>query len=464
MRDDWKLTQKQSKWLLAICLLPISQTRLAHAAEEVIRQIQPGDMLVKKGEVKFRPATKPEISAGQPQPLGFGDSLHTLQLARATVRFIDWSTLRMKELTLLEVQGATQKTAAASLRLQQGQVYVSSRGPVPAAIPMETPHVYAVPKGTEFLVAVDLQAARTEVTMFDGEAQLQGANDPQPVRVRSGQQGIAILGQPTQVRPILQAQNIVQWWLYYPGILEVGEIGLTTAEQTQFAASLAAYRQGDVQRALTNYPGYPAPPEPTSDAQRTYLAGLFLAVGAVDRSDALLNSASSNLAPVRALRTMIRAVTTDFHYLRSTRRAETLSSPYAPASSSEWLALSYAHQATNNLKDALESARKAIVLSPTFGFGWARVGELEFSFGHTHAAREAALSAIKFSPRNAQAHALNGFLLAAEDRIKQALAAFDQAIEIDPDLGNAWLGRGLCKRRLGWFLKSTLDGEPASRQ
>ena len=37
--------------------------------------------------------------------------------------------------------------------------------------------------------------------MFDGEAQVQGTADPQPVRIRSGEQGITTNGQPTVVRP-----------------------------------------------------------------------------------------------------------------------------------------------------------------------------------------------------------------------------------------------------------------------
>jgi FecR protein len=197
--------------LSIVLLLVFTHAHFLFGAEEIIQQVQPGDMLAAQGNVNFRPGVQPEVAAAAPQPLGFGDSLRTLQLARATVRFIDWSTLRMKELTLLELQTPTQKVTAAALKLRQGQVYVSSRGPVPAAIPIDTPHVQALPKGTEFLVAVDLQAARTEITMFDGEAQLQGPADPQPVRVRTGEQGITVAGQPTQVRPILQAQNIVQW-------------------------------------------------------------------------------------------------------------------------------------------------------------------------------------------------------------------------------------------------------------
>jgi tetratricopeptide (TPR) repeat protein len=439
---------------LCLFLLCVST---AFPAEEVIRQTQTGKMLSKEGDVNYKPPGKTEIPAARPQPLDLGDALHTLQLGRATVRFIDYTELRLKELTLLEVQPRPQEPYTPKLRIQEGQIYVSSRGRVPQAIPIETPQVQGVPRGTEFLVAVDPQAGRTEVTMLDGQAQLQGPNDTAPVTVHTGEQGITVAGQPTQVRPILQAQNIVQWWIFYPGVLDPAELGLAAAEQAQLADSLEAYHQGDLQAALKKFPGYPAPSEQQTDASRIYLAGLLLAVGAVDRAQAQLDKADSNAPPARALQTMIRAVTTDFRNLISSNSALAASSRNMPATASEWLALSYSHQATNNLTDALESARKAVELSPAFGFGWERVGELEFSFGRTRAAREAAQQAMKFAPRNAQAYALNGFLLAAEEKTTEALRAFDQAIEIDPGLGNAWLGRGLARRRLGWFAKSKIQ-------
>src|SRR5205814_1960162 len=63
---------------------------------------------------------------------------------------------------------------------------------------------------------------------------------------------------------------------------------------------------------------------------------------------------------------------------------------------------------------------------------------------------------------NAQAHAADGFLLAAENRINEAITEFDAAIELDPGLGNAWLGRGLCKRRLGCSSLSTINHPPST--
>jgi tetratricopeptide (TPR) repeat protein len=292
--------------------------------------------------------------------------------------------------------------------------------------------------------------------MFDGEVELSNGADTKVVG--SGQQGIAVPGQPIQVRPVLEARNIVQWWIYYPGILDPAELALTFAEETQAAASLAAYRSGDLQSALKQFPGYPAPPDPPTDAQRIYLAGLFLAIGAVDRAEAQLAKANSNAPLARALRLMIAAVTPLPNHPSTIINLQS-SIPTA----SELIALSYAHQSTNNLRTALAVATEAVTRSTNFGFGWARVAELEFSFGRTRAAHEAARRALELTPKNAQAHSLNGFLLAAAYRFNEALAAFDRSIEIDPALGNAWLGRGLCKRRVGYSLFSIGDSDEWQR-
>jgi len=311
------------------------------------------------------------------------------------------------------------------------------------------PGTLAKPNGTEYLITVE--GDTTEVTLFDGEAELSNGVDKKTIH--TGYQGTARPGQDIQIRTILKAKNISQWWIYYPAVLDPTEIehGLAPAEKTQFGASLASYRAGDLQAALTNCPGYPnvTPVEPTSEAQRTYLAGLYLAVGAVDHTEAQLTNVSTNASLAIALRTMIAAVALPLEGQRADRKQKAESEDQM--SSSELLALSYTHQSTNGLKEALRAARLAVEQSRDFGFGLARVAELEFSFGHTHAAREAVTHALRVTPRNAQARALNGFLLAAENHTKEALAEFEEAIRIDPALGNAWLGRGLCKRRLGWW-------------
>jgi tetratricopeptide (TPR) repeat protein len=429
-----------------VLILACVQAGSAQSFEEVIRTNQTGRYLAGGGQVLHRQA-QAESPARSGQFLDFGDALRTLDLSWAAVRFTDWSQFRLKDRTRLEIERRRDLTNAPGLRIPEGQIYITSRGG-PRAVPIQTPHVQGVPKGTEFLVSVDAQANRTEVTMFDGEVELQNALGS--VVVPSGWQGVAEAGQPPRLRAKIEARSLVQWWIYYPGILPEEDLSLAAADQTALAASLAAYREGDLLDALAKFPGHPTPADPSSDSARTYLAGLLLTVGAVDRAEGQLNRlAQTNAPPARALRTMIAAVSGRL----AAPEDQAAFSAKLGMTASELLALSYAHQSTNNLAAALAAARTAAAHWTNFGLGWARLAELEFSFGHTRAARAAVARALALTPRNAQAHALNGFLLAAENRNREALAAFDRAIEIDPALGNAWLGRGLCKRRLGIFAR-----------
>ena len=115
----------------------------------------------------------------------------------------------------------------------------------------------------------------------------------------------------------------------------------------------------------------------------------------------------------------------------------------------EWLAGSYQAQAMRDLEKARAMAVNATTNAPGFGFAGERLAELEFSFGHTKQALAALKASLEVSPRNAQAVALNGFLLSAQNRITDAIALFNHAIELDGALGNVWLGRGLCNIKLG---------------
>jgi Tfp pilus assembly protein PilF len=189
--------------------------------------------------------------------------------------------------------------------------------------------------------------------------------------------------------------------------------------------------------------------DPESEPDRVYLAGLLLAVGQVDRAETLLrtiqNLEDGEQVPARlarALRKLIAVVRLE------PQPSTSASGPSTPLAT-EWLAESYRWQSLSELGKAREAARQAVEVSPSFAFAWVRVAELEFSFGRVSAARAALERGLALAPSNAQALALNGYLLAAENRIKEALGYFNQAIALDGALGNAWLGRGLCQIRQG---------------
>ncbi|MGH7944068.1 MAG: hypothetical protein ACREF9_03540, partial [Opitutaceae bacterium] len=78
---------------------------------------------------------------------------------------------------------------------------------------------------------------------------------------------------------MIETRNLLQWVLYYPAVLQPAELDLTAAERQALAASLEAYLQGDLPRALEQYPrGH----VPASTAEKLYRAAVLLATGQVD--------------------------------------------------------------------------------------------------------------------------------------------------------------------------------------
>jgi Tfp pilus assembly protein PilF len=383
-----------------------------------------GQLLEKTGTVMYFHGSGPEVPAKAPQPLSFGDKLRTLELSEATGRFADLTRWRMRELSTLEFIAPAATQDRPILNLLRGALYFFSRGQ-PHEAQIHTPHGVAGVKGTEVEVSVESNA--TVVMVYDGSVEL--ANAFGRLTLLSHQSG----SMSDNAAPRLEAVRIVQWWLYYPGVLDTNDLAFTSQERASLSSSLAAYGAGDVQEALRSYPAGRAQ---SSDADRAYRAQLLLTVGEVAQAEGLIRSMGADSPLQHALRLLITAVTYETNAQRSSATGST---------ASEQLASSYYFQAQYDLTNALKAARAAAQQSAGFGFGWERVAELEFSFGHTEKALEALDRSLPLAPRNAQAHALKGFLLSAQNRIADAIIEFDKAIDLDGALANAWLGRGLCR-------------------
>ena len=390
-------------------------------------------LLTAEGKVEIsRAGSTPWLAAQTNLVLQLGDRLRTGLRSRAVVRFSNLSVLRVNELTTFVIQPPSAPGKQARLDLKSGSTYFLSRER-PADVEFSTPLSSGAIRGTEFHLAVAETDGRSEVTLIDGALSL--SNSFGGVDLASGEQATVDPGQPPKKTAVINVVNIIQWCLYYPGVLDVDELGLTGGEQQALTDSLGAYRSGDLLRALENYPAGRAP---SSDAEKIYFAALLLAVGQVEQTATQLNSLSAASPLAQSLREVVAAV-----------KNETWIRPAPATTATEWLADSYYLQSRSKLDEALKAARKSVAKSPNFGFGWARVAELEFSFGRVPAAREALDKSLKISPRNAQAVSLKGFLFAAQNKVSAARQQFDEAIAIDGGLGNAWLGRGLVRIHAG---------------
>src|SRR5207245_1981075 len=72
--------------------------------------------------------------------------------------------------------------------------------------------------------------------------------------LHSGEQGEVEIGKAPHKTAVIDATNIIQWCLYYPGVLDINELALSPADQRALAESITAYRAGDLLNALAKYP------------------------------------------------------------------------------------------------------------------------------------------------------------------------------------------------------------------
>lgn len=384
-------------------------------------------------------------SAGQTNQVLFaGQSLRTGRNSRATVRMADLSVLRVSERTRIDFLPGKEAGEKAVLSFKSGSAYFLNRAR-PADVRFETPVVMGAIRGTEFNTDV-AEDGRTLVTLLDGAVTLQNAQGA--VDLAGGEQGEVKLGQAPTKTAVLNAVNVIQWSLYYPGVLDLNELNFTQEETSRLQTAIARYQQGDLVAALHAWPETRAP---NSDHERIFRAALLLSAGEVAESAALLDRLSEPSPLASALRKLVAAV-----------KGEEISDRSPPATATGWLAESYYLQARHQFGEALHAARAAVKQDPRFGFAWVKLAELEFGSGNAAGAEQALDQALMLAPRNAQALALKGFALAARDQTQQAAAAFDEAIQVDGALANAWLGRGLCRFREGRTDEGRRDLETAA--
>jgi hypothetical protein len=475
MRALW-LTQA-ARWQICLVLawmLP-SQHLFAQSPVPRIISIEPasGAEVHRRGTEPLRWDLATTDTNNNHNALYPGDRLRVTDKGRAAVLWTDNTVYRLERGSELEVPEASEQGLVA--RLRKGLAYFFHRDK-PGTVRVETSKVSLTVRGTEFTVEV-LADGTTKVGVIDG--QLLMSNAVTTLRLPKGQSATAQVDGTLQPSAAINATNLVQWCLYYPGIVYLGDLRLSPQEEQVLSNSLIAYRAGDLQGALAQYP--PGRPPGSAD-ERLFLAALWLSIGQVEECVSRLaqmpNRGESNERIERvggALRQLIAAV-------KHERRERVV----APTLPSEWLAESYYQQSRAGdtyqetmkdweeeyygkrfykdqaLRNALKAAQLACRIAPDWDFAWVRRAELQFGFGDTKAARKSLDKVMWPSLLNAHAFVLDGFLAAAQDRWKEAEERFNQAIGLDGGLANGWLGRGLTRFRQGRVDEGRKDLEIAA--
>jgi Tfp pilus assembly protein PilF len=390
----------------------------------------PARLQSRRGQVDYAKAASSNwLNAPAGQALAYYDRLRTHPFSEAAVQLADFSIVRLGELSQLELVPPRDAAAKARFHFESGRMYFIDRLK-PREMEIQTRGAVAAILGTEFALTVDA-TGHTELTLVDGRVELSNAFGT--VSLEGGDRGIVVPGQaPLKQTAVLKGTNLVQWYLYYPAVLDPDELRLTDQETADLAASLTAYRAGDLLAALASYPG--GRPN-RSASERAYAAGLSLAGGRATNHTALLQDLDFAHPATPALHSLLAAV--------APTAVPAQTSPATNAS--QLLARSYYLQSVHDLEGALTVARAAVERSPQFGFAWIRVAELEFSFGRNERVQAALRRALELSPRHGQAHSLRGFILLSAGQTREARQAFETALSIDSRLANAWLGRGLAQ-------------------
>jgi Tfp pilus assembly protein PilF len=388
-------------------------------------------------------------AASTNQVLYAGDELRTGQRSRATIQLLDSSILQIDELTTIRIRDRPQKS---NLLLLHGILSFFHRDK-PGEIAIEGGGMNATIRGTEFVFET-AEDGTARITLYDGTVDLTNRFGALPLH--SGEVAEARPGEAPRKTAVILAGDLmaIQWALYYPAILDLADLNWSPPGTLQ--GSLDFYRAGNLPRALANYP--PARSPETAE-EKLFLAALLLSVGNVQDAERWLGQIEgpNRLGRLAAAHHQLIAAVKRQPCLEK----DAMSRP-GDLLGTEALALSYCLQASADLDGALAAAKLATERSPGFGFAWARRAELEFSFGHVQRADEFVQHALELTPQNAEALSLKGFMLAAENRVRDALAWFEAATAVDGALGNAWLGHGLCRIRQGDLTEGRQDLEVAA--
>ena len=361
-----------------------------------------------------------------------GDRLRTAALSRAalfvqpeTLVRVDQNTMISLNQTTAEilVEFYTDEVARTVSDAQScGAGYFITR--FPKKFKVATPHMNAAVEGTEFVVESSCDA--TSLTVLEGQVLSQSAATQETRTLTAGQRLESGPGVGSAFSTIVRPTDAVQWVLRYPALSDARvESDIPTPQECQ------------------------ALPEQSRPTCLTERAELLLRLGRVDEAlhdihQALaLDAANSDAIALRAI----------IQIAKNDKAAATESAKVAIAATPDnyraWLALSYAHQASFELEQALESARKAQALQANSSLLNAREAEILLSLGFAHEAETSARAAVNANLEESNAHTVLGFVHLAQIDIEAARADFEAAIERDSFNPLPRLGLGLAMIRDG---------------
>lgn len=326
-----------------------------------------------------------------------------------------------------------------SMDLKEGIAHFISR--VKQAFKVITPFVNAAIEGTEFVVKVDPDQA--QVTVFEGVVKAE--NEKGQVRLTQGQTAIALKDQAPVLKTLVKPRNAVQWALYYPPIIQTGDIDSQLAAEVRdkLAQSMMLNAQGKATDALNVIDNLPD--DLTNPDVYSYRAAMRLAVGRVNKASKDIERALSiknDDSSALALKSIIAIVE---HQIDNALSLATQAVDSDDDNQAAYLALSYAQQASFDLEAALQTIKDA----PAGELVYSRRAELYLMQGNFEKGLYYADKAIGKNPDSSHAQTVLGFAHLIQIDTDNARKAFNHAIMLDQPNPLAHMGLGLTLIRKG---------------
>ncbi|MEP6998081.1 MAG: TonB-dependent receptor [Betaproteobacteria bacterium] len=384
-----------------------------------------------------------------------GDSIRVQANSRADIALLNQSVLRLNANSTITVQ-APKEQSTGVVDLLRGATNIFSRGP--RSLEVNTPFTVAGVRGTEFFVSIE--SDQTLITVFEGTVVAENAAGS--LSLSSGQSAVAQAGRAPVLRTVVRPRDAVQWALYYPPVVyfRPDEFSPGPGWQGMVRSSTEAYGKGDLAKALQNVENAPA--DVRDPRFFAYRAHLLLAVGRVDTARADIDRAlqlASNDANALSLQAIIAVVQNEKDRAFDVAQRNVAANPNSPTAR---LALSYAQQARFDLPGARASIEKAVELDPQNALAFARLAELDSSFGDLDRTFAAALRAVDLDPNLARTQTVLGFAYLTQAKTMQARQTFEKAIDLDQADPLPRLGLGLSKIRDGRLDEGARDLEIAA--
>lgn len=324
--------------------------------------------------------------------------------------------------------------------IEKGRLWLRNKN-INQQIRIITPFVSTSIRGTE--LDVDLKdSGLVVISVLEGRVLAE--NQYGSISIEAMEQAIAEPGLPMKKKILLTPEDSVQWTISIQPVLH--QIFMAVQNDGEMNAGWKMLMDGHPDRAIQSF-------ESSGHFSSPYsLLGKSIALCLLrdyPNARALLQEILSNkpgFHPAWAFGSLLSLVSGDRDLaLKMSDKALAL----APDKAWHHVLKALALQAGFNLKDAMESTRKAIDIDPDYTEGLLNLARLRIADGYPEDALKQVETVLQKEPGNADAWNLKGFILLALKKTTMAVESFSSAVLLDPFLGEPYLGLSLCHIQQG---------------